>query len=104
MPRFTSFWVVFSLSHLVKYASIGVTREGTPAKQAAHESAHIQVDLCPERLIVWLKHCPFGATVDTFFNIESKSSNRDVLVFAAELVAPIHGVHALVVDTVRQDT
>jgi hypothetical protein len=75
---------------LTKYASVGFAREGALAKQDVHESAHIQADLCLEWLIVWLKHRPFSATVETFFDVESKSPDRDVLVFAGEVVFPIH--------------
>jgi hypothetical protein len=47
MPRVMSFWGVVSLSHLTKYVSVGVAREGALAKQDVHESAHSQVDLLP---------------------------------------------------------
>jgi hypothetical protein len=83
MPRLMSFWVVVSLSHLTKYASQDAAREGALAKQIVPECPHIQADLYPSRLIVWLKNRPFGATVDTFFDVEKQSSDRDVLVFAA---------------------
>ena len=67
-----------------------LAREGALAKQVLHESAHIQVDLCPEQLVVWLKHRPFGGTVNTFCDVKEQSSDRDVLVSAAEVVVPIH--------------
>ena len=62
------------------------------------------MDLCPERLMVWLEHRLFGATVEAFFDVESKSSNRDVLVFAAEVAVPIHGARPPVFDDLGQDT
>ena len=99
MPRLMSFWVVVSLSHLTKYAPLCVAHEGALTKQVVHESAHIQTNLCSDRLIVWLKQRPFGATVETFFDVENQSSDRNVLVFAAEVFVPIYGVRALVVNT-----
>ena len=86
MPRVMSFWGVVSFSHLTKYVSVGVAREGALAKQDVHESAHSQVDLNSERFVVWFKHRPFGATVETFFDVENQSSNRDILAFVARVV------------------
>ena len=40
--------------------------------------------------IVSLKHRPFGGTVNTFCDVKEQSSDRDVLVSAAEVVVPIH--------------
>jgi hypothetical protein len=42
------------------------------------------------RLLVLLIHRPFGATVEAFFDVGDQSSNRDLLVFAGQVVAPIH--------------
>src|SRR5215210_2200472 len=82
--------VVLRRGRLVAVDEVGLLRrlalEGALPEKVVHESADVQPDLRPQRLVVRLEDDPLGAAVEALFEVEGEATHGNVFPFRGETV------------------
>src|SRR6185295_17462117 len=78
--------------------------ERTLTEKVVHKCSDVESDLRVQRFVVRFKHNPLQTAIETLFDEESETADRDVFVFTREPVVAIHRSRSPVDDAVWKDS